>query len=89
VSKLDKRKPAICKITRELLYTRKLLPEWPKLEIGSNGLLCRKSGQNLQLVLPKKFHRLVCMELHQEMGHLEIDRVLQLTRERFYSSHMQ
>ena len=70
-------------------HTRKLLREWPKLEIGSDGLLRRKCGQKLQLVLPKQFHRLVYKELHQEMGHLGAERVLQLARERFYWPHMQ
>ena len=66
--KLNGRKPAVREIAKELPYTRKLLREWPKLEIGRDGLLRRKSGQNLQLVLPKQFHRLVYKELHQEMG---------------------
>ena len=57
--KLNGRKPAIHEIPRELLHTRKLLREWPKLEIGSDGLLRRKCGQNLQLGLLKQFHRLV------------------------------
>ena len=87
--KLNGQKPAICEITKELPYTRKLLREWPKLEIGSDGLLRRKSRHNLQLVLPKQFHRLVYKELHQEMGHLGTERVLQLARERFYWPHMQ
>ena len=42
-----------------------------------------------QIVLPKKFHRLVYKELHEEMGHLGADRVLNLARERFYWPHMQ
>jgi len=87
--KLNGRKPTKREIVKELPYTRKLLREWPKLEIGSDGLLRRKSGQNLQLVLPKQFHRLVYKELHQEMGHLGTERVLQLARERFYWPHMQ
>ena len=87
--KLNGRKPAIREIAKELPYTRKLLREWPKLEIGHDGLLRRKSGQNLQLVLPKQFHRLVYKELHQEMGHLGTETVLQLARERFYWPHMQ
>ena len=76
--KLNGQKPAICEIAKELPYTRKLLCEWPKVEIGSDGLLQRKSGHNLQLVLPKQFHRLVYKELNQEMGHLGTERVLQL-----------
>ena len=42
--KLNGRKPAIREIAKELPYTRKLLREWPKLEIGRDGLLRRKSG---------------------------------------------
>ena len=67
--KLNAWKPAIREIANELPYTRKLLREKE-----------RKSGQNLQLVLPKQFHRLVYNELHQEMGHLGTERVLQLAR---------
>lgn len=66
-----------------------MLCEWPKFEIGSDGLLQRKSGQNLQLVLPKQFHHLVYKELYKEMGHLGTERILQLARERFYWPHMQ
>lgn len=79
----------IREIAKQLWYTRKLLREWPKLEIRRDGLLRRKSGQNLQLVAPKQFHRLVYKELHQEMGHLGTERVLQLARELFYLLHMQ
>ena len=49
-------KPAIHEISRELPHTRKLLREWTKLEIGSDGLLRRRSGHFSQLVLPQKFH---------------------------------
>ena len=44
----------------------------------------RNSGTNAQLLLPKCFHSTVFKELHQEMGHLGADRVIQLARERFY-----
>ncbi len=87
--KLDGHKPANHEIPRELPRTRKLLHEWPKMENGSDELLRRKCGQNLQLVLPKRFHRLVYKELHQEMGHLGAERVLQLARERFYWPYLQ
>ena len=40
--------------------------------------------QNTQLLLPKCFRSTVFKELHQEMGHLGADRVIQLARERFY-----
>ena len=87
--KLDGRKPATHEICRQLPYTRKLLREWPKLDVGKDGLLRRRCGEHLQLVLPREFHPLVYKELHQEMGHLGAERVLQLARERFYWPYMQ
>jgi len=87
--KLNGWKPTIREIAKELPYTIKLLPEWPKLEIGSDGMLQRKSGWNFQLVLPKQFHHLVYKELHQEMHHLGTERVPQLACERFSWPHMQ
>lgn len=73
---------------REPPDIRSLLREWKKLHIGVDGILRRRSGSNLQLVLPQKFHRTVFRELHEEMGHLGVERVLHLTRERFYWPHM-
>ena len=47
---MDGHKPAARAIARKPAYTRKLLREWPKLEVGRDGLLRRRSGDNLQLV---------------------------------------
>lgn len=41
--------------------------------VGVDGILRRRSGQTLQLVLPQKFHRTVYRELHEEMGHLGVE----------------
>lgn len=82
--KLDEQRPTVRELRRELPSTRALLREWHKLEVGEDGLPWRKSGKNLQLVLPKRFHPLVYKELHQEMGHLGVERVLHLAREMFY-----
>ena len=87
--KLDEQRPTVRELRRELPSTRALLREWHKLEVGEDGLPWRKSGKNLQLVLPKRFHPLVYKELHQEMGHLGVERVLHLAREMFYWPHMQ
>ena len=73
----------------ELPDTRYLLHEWAKFSLDSEGVLRRNNGKQSQIVLPKKFHRLVYRELHEEMGHLGADRVLELARERFYWPHMQ
>ena len=69
---------------RESPATRGLLRQRSKLSLGKDGLLYRNSGTNAQLLLPKCFRSTVFKELHQEMGHLGADRVIQLARERFY-----
>ena len=40
-------------------------------------------------MLPKKFQTLVFKKLHEEMGHLGVERTLTLIRERFYWPHTQ
>ena len=60
--------------------SRHLLSEWKRLSL-IDGILYRKSGVYEQLVLPSGLKRLVYTQLHDEMGHLGIDRVLYLARE--------
>ena len=66
-----------------------LLRDWSKLSIDKDGVLCRRSGERSQLVLPRKYHRLVYRELHEEMGHLGAERVIHLARDRCYWPRMQ
>lgn len=63
--------------------TRRLLFEWTKLEL-EDGILYRKTGQARQLVLPPRFKTTVLRKLHNEMGHVGVEKVLHLARERFY-----
>ena len=74
---------------REPSATRVLLRQRSKLYLGKDGLLYRNSGSYVQLLLPKCFHSTVFKELHQEMGDLRADRVIQLARERFYWPKME
>ena len=69
--------------------TQRLLHDWNKLMLDEGGLPRRKSGPNSQMVLPRKLHWLVYKELHEEMGHLGADRVIDLARAQFYWPHMQ
>lgn len=62
--------------------TRKLLHEWSRLSLN-NGLLYRQTNQHTQLVLPVKYRPLAQKHLHNEMGHVGMERVLHLARERF------
>eukprot|EP00795_Rhopilema_esculentum_P009111 gene9111-16770_t len=75
---------------KELDYNTRLLAyEWNRLKLDSDGILTRISGQNTQIVLPRALRTLVYDELHVKMGHIGAEKVVQLTRERFYWPHMQ
>ena len=79
------RKPTVTQKRREPPPVRKYLNDWHKLHIDKkSGILYR----NQQVVLPQKFRRTVYRELHEEMGHLGVERVLALARERFYWPYM-
>ncbi|CAB4011646.1 Retrovirus-related Pol poly from transposon 412 [Paramuricea clavata] len=78
-------KPKVTDQRREPPQVRKFLNKWKHLHIDKKtGLLYH----NQQLVLPQKFKRLVYRELHEEMGHLGVERVLALARERFFWLNM-
>ncbi|XP_073687797.1 uncharacterized protein [Garra rufa] len=61
--------------------------QWNKLEV-KNGVLYRKrmdQGRELsQLVLPEDLREMVLTSLHDDMGHLGLERTLDLLRSRFY-----
>ena len=67
--------------------TKILLRQMKKLYI-EDGVLKRKTANFVQIVLPEKFRKLVYEELHQQLGHLGPDRVLELARKRFYWPRM-
>ena len=81
-------KPSSREISHEAQNVKRLLHEWNKLELTNNGLLIRNNGSSKQIVLPSKYHRLVMKELHEEMGHLGTERVLDLARQRFFWPRM-
>ena len=78
------RRPTYQERQKEPAIVRQLLHEWNKLFIAENGILYHKSGSRDRMVLPKKYHKRVYVELHENMGHLGADRVVELARERFY-----
>ena len=67
---------------------RRLMGEWSRLFI-QNGVLYRQAGPHKQLVVPTKFRPLVLKYLHDDMGHVGVEKVLHLMRERFYWPYMQ
>lgn len=79
-----RRRPTYQERQNEPAIVRQLLHEWDKLLIAEDGILYRKSGSRNQMVLPKQYYKRVYEELHENMGHLGADRVVELARERFY-----
>lgn len=72
---------------KECPNTRTLLQ---KLSIDADGVMRRSNGKyNNQIVLPRKFHSMVLIELHDNMGHIGAELVLNLARDRFYWPKMQ
>ncbi|KAI3351461.1 hypothetical protein L3Q82_020223, partial [Scortum barcoo] len=67
--------------------TKRLLHEWGRLHL-ENGLLYRKTSQRRQLVLPEKYRSIALKYLHDEMGHVGTERVINLARDRFYWPYM-
>ena len=67
---------------------QQLLREWNKLKVGTDGVLYRLAGTVRQVVLPGRLRQQVYKELHEEMGHLGSERVIDLARERFFGPHM-
>ena len=64
-------------------YARRLLREWSRLYM-ENDLLYRKSAGRQQLVLPATYKWTVLTQLHNNMCHVGVEKVLSLARERFY-----
>lgn len=62
---------------------KKLSREWCKLHV-EDGLLYRKTLARKQLVLPTTYRQTAFTYLHDKMGHVGVERVLSLARERFY-----
>ena len=87
-AKLTGERPFASERAGESNMTKLLMHEWNKLVIGKDQALYRKTNTRLQLVLPARYQRLVYKHLHEDMGHLGAERVIELARERFYWPHM-
>ncbi|KAL0163756.1 hypothetical protein M9458_039509, partial [Cirrhinus mrigala] len=62
---------------------KKLMHEWSRLHLD-DGLLYRRTEQRRQFVLPAQYKQLVFQHLHDDMGHVGVERVLNLARDRFF-----
>ncbi|KAK7906795.1 hypothetical protein WMY93_015407 [Mugilogobius chulae] len=74
-------------VREELPELPLLLREWNRLEL-EDGVLYRRRQEgdkvNLQLVLPPALRSVVLKSLHSDMGHMGIERTLDLVRQRFF-----
>lgn len=81
------RKPHFRELSGEPSEVKLLMKEWRKLEL-KDGVLYRKCFDRgievHQLVLPQEFRGLALKGIHDEVGHLGIERALSLARTRFY-----
>ena len=69
---------------------RQLLYEFDRLFVRDDGILCRKIGDHIQIVLrvPASLRQLLYQELYENMGHLGHERVYSLARDRCYLPFM-
>lgn len=79
--KSRKHRPSRAEIKAEQPAVATLLKQWLKISLDENGLLRRRTFRREQLVVPKSYHSLIFKELHQDMGHLGVERTLDLVRE--------
>ena len=64
--------------------SRTLAKSFGKLFFNKAGILMRRTERYQQVVLPKCYHQLVHKELHEDMGHLGSEKVIELAQQRFY-----
>ena len=63
---------------REGPIMRQFLYEFDRLFVRDDGILCRKIGDHIQIVLPACLRQLLYQELHESMGQLGHERVYSL-----------
>ncbi|PIK51409.1 hypothetical protein BSL78_11686 [Apostichopus japonicus] len=78
------RRPSPQERKNETKNVQVLLNQWNKLEFDDKGLLCRCTVNRKQLLLPTKYKDTVLKGLHNDMGHIGVERTLDLIRQRFY-----
>lgn len=74
-------------VREELSELPLLLREWNRLELENGVLYRRRQDEDklvLQLVLPPVLRSTVLKSLHNDMGHMGIERTLDLVRQRFF-----
>ena len=77
------KKPTSVERAREPLGCRQYLRQWEKLQLN-DGILYRMKttaeGISQQLILPQQLRNTAMTSLHDDLGHLGIDRTLEMVR---------
>ena len=81
-------RPSVKENKGESREVQRMLLEWNKLSLGSDDILYRKTSLNQQVVLPRQLRLIIFKELHEDMGHLGVERVFDLAKSRFYWPNM-
>lgn len=76
----NRKRPTYQEKQQETAVVRQFLHEWNRLFLSKMEF----SRLRNQIVLPKQYRKRVYEELHENMGHLGADRVIELARECFY-----
>ena len=89
LSEQRKLRPTRQQRKRESQEVIQLPNHWSRLDLNAKGLFVRRSKSNSQIVLPRSLWSLVYRELHDNSGHLGVERVMQLARARVFWPKMQ
>lgn len=82
------RRPNGAEIKAEKPAVATLLKQWLKISLDKDGILRRRTFRREQLVVPESYQPLIFKKLHQDMGHLGVERTLYLIGKRFYWPQM-
>eukprot|EP00795_Rhopilema_esculentum_P010282 gene10282-18979_t len=80
--------PSIEKLKSKSAVVKPAMHKWKRFLFENDEILYRRSNGKVQLFLPKRHRRLAIKHLHDYLGHLGADKVIELAREWFYWPHM-
>ena len=87
--KLDNHRLNSHELEEENQEVKALIREWNYLFVDTGGILKRKASNHHQPVLPRIFRKVICHTLHQEMGDLGTEHVVQLWHQKLFWPRMQ
>ena len=78
------KKPTIDKLKQFSRKTKQLFRHFDSLFLNKNDVLMKKVQECEQIILPSSYHKMVYKQIHENMGHLGSDKVIELAKRRFY-----